>query len=514
MNGIYGIGVDIGTTSTKGVVFTKDGVVKAQHAIEYPLFTPVPGAAEQDPEAIFAAVVSVVAGCMELMGSEREEVSFISFSSAMHSVIAMDAEGNPLTACLTWADNRSKPWCDRLEKEWDGLHIYRRTGTPIHPMNPLTKLIWLRNDQPDLFSRASKFISIKEYVFHKLFRQYVCDYSIASATGLLNVKTLQWDDDALDLAGIGTNKLSRLVPPTFSLSGLSAEHAAAMGVSRELPFVAGASDGALSNIGLGATAPGVAAITIGTSGAFRILSDKPQLDPEGRTFCYAVTDKKWLIGGPVNNGGMIFRWVKEQLGAPEVAEAAETGRDPYDLLTALAATIKPGSEGLLFHPYLAGERAPLWNADARGSYYGLTLRHTRAHMVRAAMEGILLNLKSVLSIVETLCGPATQIKASGGFARSRLWRAMMADVLGREVLIPDCIESSCLGAAMIGFNSLGYRPDWEIGEGGELHAHVPNTGHAGLYEELFVLFQKLSPVLIQQYEAIAEFQRRNESRLF
>jgi gluconokinase len=448
MNGIYGIGVDIGTTSTKGVVFTEQGFIKTQHAIEYPMHTPEPGAAEQDPDVIFTAVIEVIAGCMRALGQEGDKVAFVSFSSAMHSVIPVDGEGTPLSPCLTWADNRSKSWCDKLEKEWNGLHIYRRTGTPIHPMNPLTKLIWLRNDRPELFSRASKFISIKEYVFYKLFGQYVSDYSVASATGLLNVETLQWDSEALAVAGIGANKLSELVPPTFSLSGVSTEYAAAMSIKRELPFVVGASDGALSNIGLGATAPGVAAITIGTSGAFRILSDKPQLDSEGRTFCYAVTDSKWLVGGPVNNGGIVFRWVKEQLGGLEVQEAERTGKDAYELLTALAAAIKPGSDGLLFHPYLAGERAPLWNADARGSYYGLTLRHTRAHMVRAAMEGILYNLKSVLSIVESLCGPASRIKASGGFARSSLWRSMMADVLGREVLIPDCIESSCLGAAM------------------------------------------------------------------
>jgi gluconokinase len=508
MNGIYGIGVDIGTTSTKGVVFTEQGFIKTQHAIEYPMHTPEPGAAEQDPDVIFTAVIEVIAGCMRALGQEGDKVAFVSFSSAMHSVIPVDGEGTPLSPCLTWADNRSKSWCDKLEKEWNGLHIYRRTGTPIHPMNPLTKLIWLRNDRPELFSRASKFISIKEYVFYKLFGQYVSDYSVASATGLLNVETLQWDSEALAVAGIGANKLSELVPPTFSLSGVSTEYAAAMSIKRELPFVVGASDGALSNIGLGATAPGVAAITIGTSGAFRILSDKPQLDSEGRTFCYAVTDSKWLVGGPVNNGGIVFRWVKEQLGGLEVQEAERTGKDAYELLTALAAAIKPGSDGLLFHPYLAGERAPLWNADARGSYYGLTLRHTRAHMVRAAMEGILYNLKSVLSIVESLCGPASRIKASGGFARSSLWRSMMADVLGREVLIPDCIESSCLGAAMIGFNSVGYRADWELGEGGELHGHVPDAANAAVYEELFGIFQKLSPALVQHYEAIAEYQRK------
>ncbi len=363
MNMKYVIGVDIGTTSTKSVLFTVKGEIVASHGIEYPLHSPSPAIAEQDPDEIFNAVLGTIGQTITKSNVQPKDILCVSFSSAMHSVIAVDNTGTPLTKCITWADNRSIEWTNKIKNEWNGHEIYLRTGTPIHPMSPLSKLTWLRHDHKELFDRTYKFISIKEYVFFKLFGRYVIDYSIASATGMFHLKNLQWDEEALRVAGVTADRLSELVPTTYKLEGLEESYAKQMNLLPSTPFVVGASDGVLSNLGVNAIKPGVVAVTIGTSGAIRAVTDKPVTDPKGRIFCYALTENHWVIGGPVNNGGMIFRWVRDQIGTEEIASAKRLGIDPYELLTDLAAKAKPGSDGLIFHPYLSGERAPLMGCE-------------------------------------------------------------------------------------------------------------------------------------------------------
>lgn len=216
----YMLGVDIGTTSTKAVLFDADGHVVAHRTVGYPLLTPTPATAEQDPEEIYRAVLAAIKTSVQEAHAAPGEVTCVAFSAAMHSVIAVDEEGNPLTRSITWADNRAAAWAERIKREWGGVAIYRRTGTPIHPMSPLAKLVWLRHERMELFGRAARFIGIKEYVLFRLFKRYVVDYSIASATGLLNLEQLDWDAEAIGLAGVTTEQLSSLVPTTFHLEGL------------------------------------------------------------------------------------------------------------------------------------------------------------------------------------------------------------------------------------------------------------------------------------------------------
>ena len=256
----------------------------------------------------------------------------------------------------------------------DGRAIYLHTGTPIHPMSPLCKIMWLRHDQPELFARTPRFVGVKEYILYRLFCIRLVNHSIVSATGLFNLQQLDWNDGALELLGIGANQLSQLVPTTHHLSGLQPVLAQQLGLLPSTPCVIGANDGVLSNLGVNAIGAGQVAVTIGTSGAMRTVIDKPLTDPSGRTFCYALTDKHWVVGGPTNNGSGIFSWVRDELATAEAA-AREAGLYPYEALTSIAATVAAASEGLLFHPYLAGERAPLWNADACGSFFGLAMDH-------------------------------------------------------------------------------------------------------------------------------------------
>ncbi|CAM4435750.1 gluconokinase [Paenibacillus tarimensis] len=507
----YMIGVDIGTTSTKAVLFNRDGQALSRFGVEYPLYTPVPAAAEQDPDEIFEAVLMAIRQCMVKADIPGEQVSFVSFSSAMHSLIVVDGEGTPLTRSITWADNRSSGYTEAIKQDLGGHEIYLRTGTPIHPMSPLSKLVWLKAEHAELFQPGVKFISIKEYVFFRLFGQYVIDYSIASATGLFNLSRLNWDEEVLELIGISRDQLSVPVPTTHSVTGLNEEYAKVTGLPADTPFIVGASDGVLSNLGVNAIEPGTVAVTIGTSGAIRAVTDKPMTDPKGRIFCYALTDKLWVIGGPVNNGGMIFRWLRDELAGAEVETARRLGRDPYDVLTDIAAQVPPGASGLLFHPYLAGERAPLWDPNARGSFFGLGMHHKKEHMIRSVLEGVIMNLYSVLLALEELIGRPTRIQATGGFARSVFWRQMLADIFDQEVTIPESFESSCLGAVVLGMYGRGEISSLEDVKHmvGSIHTHRPNGEATGIYRELLPSFIRIPRLLTEEYEKIAQFQEKH-----
>lgn len=507
---MYMIGVDIGTTSTKAVLFEESGKVVTKANEEYPLFTPTSTVAEQDPEQIFGAVVHTLKRVMIQSGIKPEQVMFVSFSSAMHSVIVMDEGGKPLTRCITWGDNRSAAYAERLKRELNGHQIYLRTGTPIHPMSPLPKLMWLQKEHGPLFQKAGKFISIKEYVFAKLFNEYVVDYSIASATGMMNLEKLDWDEEALKLAGVSRDQLSKLVPTTYALKGMNPSFAAEMGLAASTPFIVGASDGVLSNLGVNAIEPGVVAATIGTSGAIRTVVDKPMTDPKGRTFCYALTEKHWVIGGAVNNGGMLFRWARDEFAASEVETAKRLGIDAYDLLMNIVDKVRPGSDGLLFHPYLTGERAPLWNSNARGSFFGLNMHHKKEHMIRAVLEGVIFNLYTVLLAMEERIGRPKKIQATGGFARSPLWRQMMSDIFDQEVVVPESFESSCLGAVVLGLYGIGKIDSLEAVSRmvGATHEHKPVKEHAEIYHQLLPIYIQISRKLEDEYEAIAQFQKK------
>jgi gluconokinase len=507
----YIIAADLGTTSTKTLVIDRSGRVLASNAVEYPLYTPTPDRAEQNPLEIFDAVVRGIGAVIAKAGISGSEVLCVSFSSAMHSLIAVDRELNPLTPCITWADNRSVDYVAPLKNEWNGLNIYRNTGTPIHPMSPLLKLIWINRHDPQLVSRTYKFIGIKEFVFAKLFGEYVIDYSLASATGLFNLRNLDWDEEALRVAGVAKEQLSQPVDTTHVLQGLTASYSAEMGLPSDTPFVVGASDGVLANLGAGAYEDGVYAVTIGTSGAVRGTVKQPLTDPQGRLFCYALKEDFWVVGGAINNGGIMFRWVRDQLATLEAEEGRRRGLDPYDYLTELAEQVAPGSDGLIFMPLLAGERAPYWNANARGLFFGLSLFHEKKHMIRSVLEGVVYRIHSVENALQELAGPTKEIRASGGFARSPLWRQMMADTLGTAVTVPDSIESSGLGAAQLGLLATG-----QIRDFASIHdwvrttvRHEPDAVNHAVYRELTAIYSEVYHQLKHSFDAIAAFQKKH-----
>lgn len=294
------VGVDIGTTSTKAVAYDTDGRQLASHSVGYPLDDPQPGYAEQDPQLILDAVLKSIS---MVVAELVEPVSGLSFSSAMHSLIGLDAAGNPLTPSITWADSRATRQAERLRAVPSGLALHRRTGTPVHPMSPLPKLLWFAEQEPKLFESVAHWVGIKDWVLLRLCDALVIDHSIASATGLMDIHILEWDSEALTIAGITEEQLPQLVATTAVLPSLTPQVAAVTGLPERTPVVVGAGDGPLANLGLGAVHPGMVACSIGTSGAMRVMVERPGVDPLGGVFCYALTEHRWTVGGAINNGG-------------------------------------------------------------------------------------------------------------------------------------------------------------------------------------------------------------------
>lgn len=507
------IGVDIGTTSTKVIAFSSSGAIKHSVSHGYSLFSPQPGWSEEDPEAIFAAVITGLQEVMIQGGLAAEDIAAVGFSAAMHTLIVMDQHHSRLTNSMTWADSRSIKQAERLKQDKRGFDLYQRTGTPIHPMSPLAKIIWLREQDTETFHNAAKFISIKEYIFYQLFDRYLVDYSIASATGLLNLQRLTWDDEALAWAGIRADQLSDLVPTTHILRGLRPQYAEATGLHPDTPIVIGASDGVLANLGVGAISPEQIAVTIGTSGAVRKVVSAPLTDPHGRTFCYALTDRHWIVGGATNSGGIVLRWFRDQFGSAEIEQAQATGTDPYDLLIEHAQTVRAGAEGVIFLPFLTGERAPYWNADARGVFFGVALHHERSHVIRALLEGILFSVYSVTAVLDELTGRSQTVSASGGFARSQVWRQMMADVFNYPVLAPEVYEASGFGAAVMAMVAVGALADLaDVQPLIRIHdRHQPHPALSRQYQQLFAVYQQVYANLVEPFSTIAAYQRQTET---
>lgn len=443
------VGVDMGTTNLKLLAMNPEtGEILAHVSAPVETISPEVDRAEQDPEAIWQIFRQLTADLLTQTDAQQATIERVSFCTAMHSLLAVDGSGKPLTNAILWSDNRAEAQATRLkttEAEF-GHDVYQHTGIPIHPMIPLCKLAWFRETNPRLLHRAARWISIKEYIWWKLTGHYHVDYSIATATGLFDEATKTWYEPALDWAGIVVDQLSEPKPTTFSLPYQPAANTATK-LPAGVALYIGASDGCLANLGAGAIGAGITTITIGTSGAIRRTVDQPRRDPKDRLFCYFLDDAHYVVGGPTNNGGNVLEWLSQHL----------TQQTP-DTVLAEAETVPPGAEGLLFLPYLLGERAPLWDAHVRGAFLNVDFRHTRAHFVRAALEGVLLNLRLTGNLLDDLCGPTTVIHANGGFAQSHFWVQMLADMFGVPVRLNASHESGAMGAMLLAEKALSNTP--------------------------------------------------------
>lgn len=473
----YIIGVDIGTSSAKtiGLSLQNEGVAGVfQQA--YVTRYPQPGYAEQDPLLLLDAVKK---GIREVVSQAGRPPAAVAFSSAMHSIMAVDKAGHALTPLLLWADNRSEPQALALRDTEAGKRLYRQTGTPVHAMSPLCKLRWMREEQPELFARAAIFPGIKEYILHHFFGRYISDHSIASATGLFDIAALQWCPEALDYAGITAAQLPEPVPATFRLPPLLPAVAAELGIPADTPFIIGGSDGCLAQLGSRALDPGHATITIGTSGAVRMASSRPQTDAHGRLFTYLLTDDVYITGGATNNGGALLQWlVRDFLRMPLTA-----------LQPLVEEALQTDTGSLLCLPYLLGERAPIWNSHATAAFVGIQPGHTAAHFMRAMLEGICFTLLSIRQALTETAGPVQRISVSGGFTATPGWIQLLADIFGQEMTLHQQNDASALGAILLAANVLQLPVG--SGEGPAATVFHSDSGKYEGYQKKFERFLRL-----------------------
>ncbi len=442
----YFIGLDIGTSSTKAVAFDEQGTSLAEVSKVYPTLTPKIGWQDQDPDQVVRAASAALKKLVTALGKPP---AGIGLSAAMHSLIAVDGKGQPLTRSIIWSDNRAADIASQLKGTPLGKDIYRHTGTPIHPMSPLPKLAWLRQNEPAVFQKTFKFLGIKEYLIFRLFGEFFTDQSIASATGLFDAEQLDWHVPALDFAGINASQLPKHVSPFFTFKQLKPSIAKQIGIPAETPWAIGASDGCLANLGAGVMTPGEAVLSIGTSGALRITTHRPVHDPGERIFNYLLFPREadkpptYVTGGASNNGGVIYEWFCRQFfGLSPSSKGMERHRIAMQ-------KIPMGCEGLRFQPHLLGERAPLWDASATGTFQGIRPHHTLAHFHRAVLEGILLNMKVIGDVLEEVAGPFHTIYANGGFTKMPFWVEMAAAIFEKKIVVSNHEGGPALGAAMV-----------------------------------------------------------------
>ena len=501
------LGVDLGTTSTKVVAFDVAGRERAAAGAGYSLREPAPGHVELGAEDVLSAALRATRDAAARARAAGCAVVGISFSSAMHSLVGVGAGGALLTQVITWADTRATGEAEELRPTDLGRALHRTTGTPVHPMSPLVKLVHLQRHAPELFAATRRWVQVKDLLVRRLTGTWVTDRSTASATGLLDLATGDWSGEALRVAGISPVQLPPVAPVTGLTGTLTPAAAAELGLPERTPVFAGGADGPLANLGVGAVVPGTAALSIGTSGALRVAARAPRVDAEGRTFCYSLTDDLWVVGGATTNGGVVLRWLAENLVPDLTFVAGELGDVPEEPLLDLAARVPAGAEGLLVLPHLLSERAPQWSALTSGVVVGLQRRHGRQHVVRAALEGVCQQLALVADSVEHAGSEITEIRATGGFARSALWRQVLADVLGRPLsFAAGGQEGSSFGAALVGHHALGNLDMLEASRREVRIGEVVEPGaDAAVHARLRPVFAALTTALAPTFRALREF---------
>lgn len=505
MDANYSVAIDIGTTGCRTELFNSAGELVTKQSAEYALYVRHSGWAEQDPMEIYSSVMR----CLSQMPMDKVEAVVV--SSVFHSMIPLNQEGNPLGPMWTWADTRAVEHANRIKAALPGL--YERTACPYHPMYLPAKIAWLQENNPNEYQKTRYIVSIKEFVLYRWFRRFVVDRSIASGSGLYNFKTESWDKDLLEYLQIDESLLSEIVDTDYQLVIESHSPLTDIGVKPGAVLVLGAGDGVLSSLGTGAVRQGKMTAMIGTSGAVRLLSPVPKIDFRGRTWCYNLSKDWWVLGGAINNGGLVYRWIRDNFMHNEVTEAQEKGLDNYEIINQRALEIPPGAEGLVFLPYLTGERSPYWNANARGVLFGLDLHHTRYHIARATVEGVVFRMYSVFAALNELGGPVEEIRLSGGITNSQLWIQTMADVFQREVLLP-ANHGSGFGAWILLQYAQGKIKSLMEAENlvGNMEKYQPRVEFAELYSELYTLYNQVYNKLQGEFLQISNIQREIQNK--
>jgi xylulokinase len=441
------LGIDVGTGGTRAVLIDRSGTVVASFASEHALVKSEHiGWAEQDPEDWWRAACEAIAGAMatsELTGAEIEAVGL---TGQMHGCVMLDADGKVLRPALIWADQRTQPQCDWLTEKIGFERLIKLTCNPALPNFTLTKLLWVRDHQPDIFAKIAHVLCPKDYVRYRMTGEFAMDMQEASGTLLLDVTHRRWSTEMAELSGIPMAWLPKLFEGPEICARISSVGAGATGLAAGTPVAAGAGDQGAGAVGMGILAAGSVSATIGTSGVVFAATDSPIKDRLGRlhTFCHAAPGR-WHVMGVTNGAGLSLRYFRDTF-APGAS---------YEELTALAARVSAGSDGLMWAPYLFGERTPHLDPEARAAFVGITASHTQGHFIRAVLEGVAFSLRDTFTLFHELGVPVKAIRLGGGGARGPLWRQIQADVYGHPVELLEAEEGGAFGAALLAGTGIG-----------------------------------------------------------
>lgn len=444
------VGMDIGTSGTKALAIDERGQVLASALVEYPLLTPKPDWAEQAPDEWERAAFEALAKLSSDLGGRASGVKGIGLTGQMHGSVFLDESGNVLRNAILWCDQRTAKQCDDIHAKVGEEQLIQMVCNPALTGFTAPKILWLRENEPEIYEKVRKILLPKDYIRYVLTGEYATDMADASGTLLLDVRNRKWHTELMSMLDIDADFMPPVYEGTAVTGTLTAEAAAKTGLPAGIPVVAGGGDQAAGGVGCGIVKPGVISSTVGTSGVVFAFSEDIHLDPHGRvhTFCHSVPGK-WHVMGVVLSAGGSLRWFRDALCADVKTKATQAGRDPYEFITEEASSVSAGSEGLVFLPYLTGERTPHKDPYAKGAFVGLSLRHNRAHMARAVLEGVAFAMRDSLEIMRDMGVPIEEVRASGGGARSDFWRQIQADVNKVPLVTINVDEGPAYGAALL-----------------------------------------------------------------
>jgi xylulokinase len=501
------LGIDVGTGGTRALVIDGQGSIVASASAEHENFaSPRPGWAEQDPHDWWKACGIAVRNALQASGLQPGDIACVGFSGQMHGAVLLDSADEVVRPAIIWCDQRSEAQSRELEQMFGRDTLIRLTCNPPLTNFTLTKFLWVRENEPKNWDRVAHVMLPKDYVRFRLTGERAIDMADASGTLLLDVTNRRWSAEVLNKTGIKENLLPALFESPQVCGKISAAGAEATELRVGTPVVAGAGDQAAGAVGMGIARAGAVSATIGTSGVVFASTDRPAMDPQGRlhTFCHAIPGR-WHVMGVTQAAGLSLRWYRDQFGAasPGLQKPGlqkKDGRDPYDVLAEEAGTVPAGSEGAFWVPYLMGERTPHLDPNARAALVGLTASHTRAHVIRAILEGVAYSLKDSFTIFDEMKIPVTSIRLGGGGARSPLWRQIQADVYGREVEIVAAEEGAAYGAAILagtgagGWSSVEQACDAIVKVAKRI---APNPQDSATMQNAYRTYRKIYPALRQ-----------------
>src|SRR3954453_15850899 len=504
----YLLGIDIGTSGTKTLICDEDGKVLATAMAEHPISSPRPGWSEQNPEDWWRATCAATKSVLKEAKVKAADVGGIGLSGQMHgSVFLADGE-KPLRPALLWNDQRTAAECAEIESKAGGRErLIELVANPALTGFTAPKILWVRRNEPKIYGRTKHILLPKDYIRYRMTGEYATEVSDASGTLLLDVVNRRWSDQLLGLLGIDKSLMPRLHESPEITGQLHDPAAKALGLRPGIPVVGGGGDQAAGAVGNGIVTTGVVSATLGTSGVVFAHADQPTRDPQGRvhTMCHAVPGK-WCVFGCMLSAGGSFQWLRNQLGQTEVAAAKRKKVDPYQLLIAEAATAPPGSEGLFFLPYLTGERCPHPDPYARGGWIGITARTTRAMIIRSLLEGVTFGMRDALEIMRGMGIDVTQVRASGGGARSDFWRHLQADVYKSPIVVTNAAEGPAYGVALLaGVGTGGWGSVEEACKGSikQVERVAPNRKQSAVYDKLYSVYDKLYYDLKDRFREMA-----------